>query len=150
MAISYNPDVGEVLICDFGMFRVPPLTPSCDGRLPPEMIKRRPVVVLSSKISKACIVVPLSTTLDKAKLNKGMHIEVPEDAIPEMAYFPSKIRWAKSDLVGQVSHERLFMLRAPSRSHTHKHYLSRELVAEIQKGVIKSICAYGLLAPTIA
>jgi len=149
VAISYNPDVGEVLICDFGQFRDPPLTPAFDGRLPPEMIKRRPVVVLSSKISRACIVVPLSTTLDKAKLAKGMHVEVPKQAIPELAYFTPETRWAKSDLVSQVSHERLYMLRDPSRSHTHKHHLSRELVAEIQKAVIKSISASWLLAPAI-
>lgn len=70
MAINFSPKVGEILECNFGSYPVsqngPFSTTYYDGRIPPEMIKNRLVVVLNGKINgNACIVVPLSTTRDQ-------------------------------------------------------------------------------------
>ncbi|WP_259271466.1 type II toxin-antitoxin system PemK/MazF family toxin, partial [Klebsiella pneumoniae] len=79
-----------------------------DGRIPPEMIKNRLVVVLNGKINgNACIVVPLSTTRDHDKLNRGMHVEIASNVINDLQFFDQQIRWAKADLVQQVSRNRL-------------------------------------------
>lgn len=70
MAINFSPKVGEILECNFGNYPVSQngqiSTAYYDGRIPPEMIKNRLVVVLNGKINgNACIVVPLSTTRDQ-------------------------------------------------------------------------------------
>lgn len=67
-------------------------------RIPPEMIKNRLVVVLNGKINgNACIVVPLSTTRDHDKLNRGMHVEIASNVINGLQFFDQQIRWAKAD-----------------------------------------------------
>lgn len=81
MAINFSPKVGEILECNFGNYPVSQngqfSTKYYDGRIPPEMIKNRLVVVLNGKINgNACIVVPLSTTRDHDKLKRGMHVEI--------------------------------------------------------------------------
>lgn len=130
MAINFSPKVGEILECNFGNYPVSQngqfSTTYYDGRIPPEMIKNRLVVVLNGKINgNACIVIPLSTTRDHDKLNRGMHVET------------------KADLVQQVSRNRL------NRARTYRGYLNQclphELVADIQRAVIKSINAISLI-----
>lgn len=57
MAIREHPPLGTLLLCDFG-----------SGFKPPEMVKRRLVVVISPRIKARpglCTVVALSTTLPK-------------------------------------------------------------------------------------
>lgn len=44
--ITHRPKVGEILECNFGKWSEPP---SFDGHLPPEMCKKRMVVVLNSR-----------------------------------------------------------------------------------------------------
>ncbi|STL47455.1 yifN [Escherichia coli] len=54
MAINFSPKVGEILECNFGNYPVsqngPFSTTYYDGRIPPEMIKNRLVVVLNGKL----------------------------------------------------------------------------------------------------
>ncbi len=54
--LSTHPQVGSTLICNYGT-----------GFVAPEMVKRRPVVVISRLRRRAdlCTVVPLSTTAVK-------------------------------------------------------------------------------------
>ncbi|WP_077897093.1 type II toxin-antitoxin system PemK/MazF family toxin [Shigella boydii] len=93
--------------------------------------------------SLACIVVPLSTTRDHDKLNRGMHVEIASNVINGLQFFDQQIRWAKADLVQQVSRNRL------NRARTYRGYLNQclphELVADIQRAVIKSINAISLI-----
>ena len=54
MALKYQPNVGTLWMCDFNT-----------GFKPPEMIKRRPVVVIAPHPKRQiglCTIVPLSTT----------------------------------------------------------------------------------------
>lgn len=88
MAINFSPKVGEILECNFGNYPVSQngqfSTTFYDGRIPPEMIKNRLVVVLNGKINgNTCIVVPLSTTRDHDKLNRGMHVEITRSALAQ-------------------------------------------------------------------
>jgi uncharacterized protein YifN (PemK superfamily) len=147
--ISFSPKVGEILECNYGSYPIgndgAVVANFYDGHMPPEMVKNRLVVVLNGKINgNACIVVPLSTTCDVDKLRRGMHIEIAEGIIEGVRYFDQQTRWAKTDLVQQVSRMRL------SRPRTVRGYLnqclSRELVAEIQSAVIKSINASWMLS----
>lgn len=151
MPINFSPKVGEILECNFGSYPLgadgKPVTTFWDGHLPPEMVKNRLVIVLNGKINgNACIIVPLSSTCDRDKLQRGMHVEIGEAVIEECRFFSQRTRWAKADLVQQVSRYRL------NRARTDRGYLNqclaRELVAEIQKAVIKSINASWMLNGT--
>lgn len=56
MAIKHRPKVGEILECDFGHWAEPE---SVNGHLPPEMRKRRLVVVLNGDIDGQSAVIAL-------------------------------------------------------------------------------------------
>ncbi len=108
------------------------------------MVKNRLVVVLNGKINgNACIIVPLSTTRDSNKIERGLHIEITRELIEDMRFFHPQTRWAKGDLVQQVSRQRLNRARKEKGFLTQ--CLSRELVADIQRAVIKSINAKNML-----
>lgn len=142
MAINYSPKVGEILECDYGVFptdangQVDQGKCTSDGRIPPEMVKNRLVIVLNGRINNACVVVPMSSSQDIDKITRGWHITVDANIIPSIGYFTQKQRWAKADHVQQVSRKRL--------SNT-SHHLPRDLVTEIQKAVLKVIGGASLL-----
>ena len=95
MTLPYFPTRGEVLICDFDT-----------GFQPPEMVKKRPVVVLSKKESHArrlCTVVPFSTTAPDPI--QAWHHPLPNVQVPGMK--ASAPIWAKCDMLATVSFDRL-------------------------------------------
>lgn len=109
------------------------------------MVKNRLVVIINGKIDgNACIVVPLSSKCDQNKLQRGMHFVIDKNVIENMKYFEQITRWAKADLVQQVSRQRL------QRPRTDRGYLnqilSKETVTKIQLAIIKSINASQLLS----
>ncbi|MGN6319216.1 type II toxin-antitoxin system PemK/MazF family toxin [Trinickia sp.] len=96
MALPYIPARGEILICDFNT-----------GFRQPEMVKRRPTIVVSHKSShgrRLCTVVPLSTTAPAPV--KHWHYDLSRVQIP--GWDPQgKTMWAKCDMLATVSFERL-------------------------------------------
>jgi len=147
MPINFSPKVGQVLECNFGEYTLDANgqpTNAPDHHIPPEMIKNRLVVVLNGKVSgTSCLVVPLSTTHDLQKTHKGWHVEIPEGEIPELKYFVQSVRWAKADMVQQVSRLRL---NRPRTNHGRDETkISFESVDKIQRAVIKAISAASLL-----
>ena len=95
MALYFHPNPETLLICDFGT-----------GFRPPEMVKKRPVVVLSPRMrrqSGLCTVVPLSTTVP-APVERFHHRMSPQSLPATLA---TKETWAKCDMVTAVSLERL-------------------------------------------
>lgn len=149
MAINFTPKVGQILECDYGDYQLDAKGGRiihANYRIPPEMIKNRLVVVLNGKIDpSACLVVPLSTTHDHQKTFKGIHAEIPTAEIPDFRFFKQQIRWAKADLIQQVSKERL---NRPRTDRGHEPVLlSHAIVDEIQRAVIKAINASGLITP---
>lgn len=150
MPINHAPKVGEILVCNFGDYPKAAdgtiIANDFNGHIPPEMIKNRLVVVLNGKINgNACLVVPLSATCDQEKTRRGMHVEIPANAIPTLYFFSKTIRWAKTDLIQQVSKQRLQRPRAVDRGSLSPSLL-HDTVTKIQLAVIKSINASSLLA----
>lgn len=96
MPIAFHPHPGTILICDFST-----------GFQPPEMVKVRPVVVLSPRrrTSDLLTVVPLSSTAPAPRL--PWHLELPSGAYPP-AHGPM---WAKCDVVVTVALRRLDRVR---------------------------------------
>jgi uncharacterized protein YifN (PemK superfamily) len=93
VAITFHPKAGAVLVCDFR------------GYIEPEIVKTRPVVVISPNHMRRpglVSVIPLSTT---APLNvEAYHYLLRGNPVPGSA---AASIWAKCDLVATVSVERL-------------------------------------------
>ncbi len=83
-----------------------------EGFRPPEMVKRRPCIVLSPPVrgrERLCAIVPLSTTLPN-KVERH-HLEIEFDPPLPAPYNRPKM-WVKGDMVLTVSFHRLRLLFA--------------------------------------
>lgn len=92
MTITFHPSAGTVLVCDFR------------GFIAPEMIKLRPVIVISPHHIKRhglYTVVPLSQT--EPDPHHPFHVHFPHTPVPG-GHGPC---WAKCDMVVSVSVDRL-------------------------------------------
>lgn len=95
MALRYPPHPGALLMCDFNT-----------GFEPPEMTKRRPVVVISPRpktLAGLCTVVPLSTVAPNP-VKPFHHLMAAGSLPPELG---ARDSWAKCDMVCTVSLRRL-------------------------------------------
>ena len=137
---QYRPKVGEILECNYGVFAQ---KLDFNGHIPPEMIKRRMVVVLNGKLNGLALVVPISSTENIKSIKLGHHIEVPSDLIKQTHFYDKRLRWAKADLIQAVSRERLFFIY--EKGERIQQYLPYDKVEQIQKAVIKLIGANSLL-----
>lgn len=143
MAIKYHPKVGEVLECNFGQFKQPADGQSdpCnfDGRIPPEMIKQRMVVILNGRLNGNCLVVPISSKKDIGRIGQGLHVPLAPGLFRITSFYDKRDRWAKAELIQSVSLKRLFKLRDDHSCFSH--FLPRDKVTLIQRAVIKGISA---------
>lgn len=116
MALLLHPKAGMVLSCDFR------------GYIAPEIVKRRPVVIISPNHLKRpglYTVVPLSTTAPDPICN--YHYKLKGNPIPG----ENKEVWAKCDLVATVAFERLDRVKL-GRGTYQVGYVSMEQVREIR------------------
>ena len=97
MALLYQPRPGEVVMCDFR------------GYVAPEMVKRRPVVVLArSRTNRQLVtVVPLSTTAPNPV--GPHHYPFAQSPLPNAVGVAC---WAKCDMVATVALARLDRCKA--------------------------------------
>lgn len=94
LPITFHPDHGALLMCDFS-----------SGFNPPEIVKKRPVIVISPRRnnSQLCTVVPLSTTVPNPV--EQHHHRIDPASLPKT--LRSKETWAKCDMLMTVSLSRL-------------------------------------------
>ena len=113
MAIREHPRIGSILMCDF------------DGYRQPEMVKRRPVVVISPKIVARpglCTVVALSTTAPHPVAQYHCQIDIRPNLPDPMQ---SDGVWIKGDMVAVVAFDRLDFIRVgKDRSGKRQYYYS--------------------------
>jgi uncharacterized protein YifN (PemK superfamily) len=131
MPISFHPKPGTVLICDFAT-----------GFRPPEMVKRRPVVVVSKSRQQLVTVVPLSTT-EPHPLERWHH-ELRDVSLP--IPLRGKRHWAKCDVLASVAFWRLDRVRGPRNPTTGKRtYVSYQVYPEDLRAIQAAILAvFGL------
>ena len=124
MAINFHPKRGTVLICDFTGFK------------PPEMVKRRHVVVVSPRYRRhtgLCLVVPFSTVPPREL--EPHHYQIP---LGKYGFFdPVRPTWVKADMLTSVSFERLDRLLLYGR-YTAPQLRDEDLV-EIQRCVAHAL-----------
>lgn len=97
MGILMHPEPGTILICDF------------IGLSEPEMVKRRPVVVISPRLRRRdnlCTVVPLSTT--EPRPIEAYHFKLHTTPVLPKP-FDSPFHWVKGDMLYTFSFKRFFL-----------------------------------------
>jgi uncharacterized protein YifN (PemK superfamily) len=99
--LTFHPGPGAIVICDF-----------TTGFQPPEMVKARPVVVISPRrrTGKLATVVPLSSTAPDP-------VEPWHYCLPAGIYPPARApMWAKCDMVATVALGRLDRIKTRDRA----------------------------------
>ncbi len=120
--INFQPKSGSVLWCDY------------EGFIIPEMIKRRPVIIISKhkKNSSLVLVVPISTKMPKKE--HYTNIELPR--VISKKYFKDKRMWLKSDMINVVSLNRLFLIKNTLTVPN----IDESLVQQIKDAIVKFYC----------
>jgi uncharacterized protein YifN (PemK superfamily) len=124
MPITFHPKAGTVLMCDF------------DGYVAPEMVKTRPVVIVSgSHLPRRGLfgVVPLSGT--EPDPIEAYHYKLPKNPIHEWG----GDMWAKCDMVCTVRTERLDRIKLAGRNYVTRAVSQDEL--EAIRGCLKYVFA---------
>lgn len=124
MAIREHPALGTVVMCDFGA-----------GFTEPEMVKRRPVVVLSLKIAARpflCTVVALSTKRPEPVMPYHCQVDLRPRLPPP---FISDGVWVKGDMINTVGFHRLDLIRLGKDRRGKRMYLYQPLTADTVKKI---------------
>lgn len=102
--LLFQPSAGQILVCHFGL-----------GFRRPEMVKTRPVIVVSPKVrawTKLCIVIPISSKAPNPVQN--WHYKLPDGIVPGSKYDEA---WIKGDTLMAVSCERLDRIKTGFRKY---------------------------------
>jgi uncharacterized protein YifN (PemK superfamily) len=112
--IQIHPNIGAVLRCDYE-----------PGFKTPEMIKRRPVIVVSPRLRNRdglCTVVPLSGTQPSKVM--PYHCQVVFDP-PLPPPYDSGSHWVKADMIATVGFHRLYPLVMGKDQYGKRKYDNR-------------------------
>lgn len=133
MPLTYAPKAGTVIVCDYGK-----------GFRPPEMVKRRPAIIISPQIQgrpNLCTVVPISTSRPDRVMS--YHLELPNLVLPEP--FNGGPNWVKADMVFAASFNRCDLIRAGKDETGRRHYNLICITDEELKAVRRAVlCSIGL------
>ena len=115
MPLKFQPKAGSVVICDF------------HGFVAPEMVKKRPVVVIAKHKHNSGLVtvVPLSTTHPNPVA--PYHHRLKENPLPDKP--KDLVTWAKCDMVVTVSLARLDRYKVAKREYVVPSIPAEELEA---------------------
>jgi uncharacterized protein YifN (PemK superfamily) len=127
MSLGFHPHLGDVIICDYAT-----------GFRPPEMVKVRPVVVISPRrrVGGLVTVVPISSSPPLTP--EPWHYLLPEGAYPP-ARGPV---WVKADMLATVALSRLDRVktRGPGGTSVYQTFRLHPLVMrEIRAAVMAAL-----------
>lgn len=109
MGIKHPVGIRTILLCDY----------SRGGFQPPEMVKKRPAIVISPRLPHRdglCTVVPISADQPDHEVDYVVRLEL-NPPLPEP--FSYKVVWAKCDMLATVGFGRLDFF------HTERDHLGR-------------------------
>ena len=134
MPVTFHPKPGTIVLCDYDT-----------GFVKPEMVKRRPAVVVSPPISVRaglCTIVPLSTTPPKPALSYHCMIVV-DPPLPDP--WTATEMWVKGDMVFAASFQRIDLVRFPKEYGKERKYRLNALPDYDLKRIHGCIlCSFGL------
>ncbi len=137
MALLFQPKLRSIVICDF------------NGFIEPEIIKKRPVVVIAAhkRNSKLVTVVPLSTTAPNPV--EAHHYRLKQNPLPDSS--PNLEVWAKCDMLAVVSIDRLDQYRTARGPDHRRQYLKIQIgpeqFDEIRRGGASALGLVSLFEP---
>lgn len=125
MPISFHPRAGQILMCDFKGFQVP------------EMVKVRPIIVISPRLphrGDIATIVPLSLTAPRHNLPFNVQLSknynpLEDDALPV---------WAKCDMVMNLGLHRLSGFKVGRRKWETPQATGADLTA-VRAGVLAAL-----------
>lgn len=131
MPIKFHPEQGTIVICDFAGFVLP------------EMVKRRPAVVVSPRLRRReglCAIVPLSTTAPTTIAPYHFKLRI-SPVLPQP--YDATYHWVKADMLYTVSFARL-SLPFDGKDATGKrrhvvHVVDREDMRQIQHCILHAL-----------
>jgi uncharacterized protein YifN (PemK superfamily) len=116
-----------------------------DSRIPHEIRKTRPVVIVGDH-KGSYVVVPISSTLDthnnprKTGVGRGYHIELREGEMPVTHFYEAGLqRWAKANMVQAVDRYRLASIYCRKQKRVVQAEVSQETLRLIQEAVVRVI-----------
>lgn len=125
MALNYYPRAGSIYIADFKGFE------------PPEMVKVRPVVIISPKLpnrSEIVTIIPLSTTAPK--YNLPFVVKLSKNYMPNS---PVNLDvWAKCDMIMNISKNRLNAIKIGRRRYIYPN-LTEDDLKSVRQGVLHGL-----------
>jgi uncharacterized protein YifN (PemK superfamily) len=129
MAIPFQPKPRSIVYCDFRGYEAP------------EMIKRRPVIVLANHKtnSRLVTVVPLSTT--RPESIEAHHYCLRQNPLPNLGITEV---WAKCDMIAVVSTSRLDLVRTGRRQPDGKREYLQIRIGQEQFDEIRRAVAHAL------
>jgi mRNA interferase MazF len=132
MPLSYHPRIGEVLLCNYDT-----------GFIVPEMVKLRPVIVVSPRLRRReglVAVVPLSTSEPDVMMDYQIELTL---ARPLPMPFNSPTMWAKCDMVTTLALSRLDRFKEARRDGRPRQYrtglLSDDQIVRVKKGILHGL-----------
>ncbi|MBD2857453.1 type II toxin-antitoxin system PemK/MazF family toxin [Spongiibacter sp. KMU-158] len=134
MSLTFHPKPGTVLMCDFSV-----------GFTAPEMVKIRPVVVISPKrkrCSGLCTVVAISTVSPSAVEN--WHYQIPKTCMPSAQRFQINDSWVKGDMIYRVSFSRLNLIKLGKEPNSGKRLYFKQTLDQHQMKQIYSCVLHAL------
>jgi mRNA interferase MazF len=130
MGITLAVGPGTILLCDY----------SRGGFQAPEMVKRRPAIVISPRLPRReglCTVVPISGEHDGHAADYVVQLEF-KPALPEP--FSYTVAWAKCDMLATVSFNRLDLFRTARDQYGRRKYLHPKIsdqdLSRVRTGVL--------------
>ena len=134
MALLFQPKPRSVIFCNF------------TGFIAPEIVKRRPVVILAThkRNSKLVTVVPLSTTAPDPI--EAHHYRFRQNPLPDAR---DREVWAKCDMVAVVSIQRLDLLHTGRDANGKRQHLHLNIGSDHFDSIRHCVAsALGLLSLT--
>jgi uncharacterized protein YifN (PemK superfamily) len=132
LPIQFPVARGTILLCDYST-----------GFRPPEMVKRRPAVVISHRLPHRdglATVVPLSTTPPRHPVPYICEMVL---SAPLPAPFTALVMWAKADMLATVAFGRLDLFRTSRDASGRRRYLHPRLppadIARIEAAICHAL-----------
>jgi mRNA interferase MazF len=133
MGIKFPVGIGTILLCDY----------SRGGFQPPEMVKRRPAIVISPRLPHRdglCTVVPISAEQPIHDVDYVVRLEF-NPALPDP--FSYKVAWAKCDMLATVGFARLDLFHTERDQYGKRKYLHSRLsrldLQRVRIGVLHAV-----------
>jgi mRNA interferase MazF len=130
MGIKHPVGVGTVLLCNYDR----------GGFQPPEMVKRRPAIVISPRLpyrDGLCTVVPISSEPNERESDYVIRLEFTP---PLPTPFSYRVAWVKCDMLATVGFERLDLFRTERNQYGQRKYLHPKIpeadLGRVRNGVL--------------